>query len=101
MTALPFCIIPNERKATKQQIMLHGATNTDSTATNAYVRNGNNRLNQLRQFAYDGRYWYYQPGSAATGEKFRKVDAMDIPEPVINDMANYIGTIPEKLKERD
>ena len=46
----------------------------------AYVVWGQNHLLQKRQFAWDGRYWYYQP---TTRDPFQKVNGMDLPDNVL------------------
>ncbi len=65
-----------------------GITDRDGKgSTTAWVVWGYNHLNQRRQFAYDGRTWYYQP---TTRENFIPA-AGDIPQNVLGNMASEHG----------
>lgn len=57
-------------------------------STSAYVINAKNHLLQIRQFAFDGRYWFYQPDSKS---RFQKVNPMDLPENAVTIMADLTG----------
>jgi hypothetical protein len=65
-------------------------------STSATVIEAFNHLMQRRQFAWDGRYWFYQPSSR---EKFRKVNPMDVPDNAVNRMAEATKLTPERLRD--
>lgn len=54
----------------------------------AWVIWGHNYLHQRRQFAYDGRYWFYQPTIRSA---FQEIGAEWIPPAVVEAMAHHIG----------
>lgn len=62
-----------------------------------YVCWSHNHLLQRRQFAFDGRLWFYQPDNRS---KFRRVNPSDMPEAVWSDMANHLGITVDDLKQR-
>jgi hypothetical protein len=67
-------------------------------STTAYVVEAKNHLLQMRQFAYDGRRWFYQPDNRS---RFQEVNPRDLPEAVVAVMASFTGISAEKLRERD
>lgn len=67
---------------------------TTDGATGAYVVWGLNHLLQSRQFAFDGRYWFYQP---TTSSKFQKVNSRDLPDNVVVGMMNLTNKSREEL----
>jgi hypothetical protein len=61
----------------------------------AWVVWGFNRLMQKRQFAFEGRKWYYQPKSEAW---FIPVTATEVPLPVVGAMATESGLTVDYLR---
>jgi hypothetical protein len=78
--------------ATKQRIVVKDG---DTSSTAAYVVTGQNHLLQKRQFAFDGRKWFYQPDNRS---KFQPVNAMDVPENVVNLMHAETGITVDVLR---
>ena len=64
-------------------------------STTAYVVWGQNHLLQRRQFAWDGRQWYYQP---TTRSPFQPVNGMDVPDNVVQTMAAKTGRDVSQLR---
>lgn len=62
----------------KTRILIQDRRTKEKTGTSAYVVWGQNHLMQRRQFAFDGRHWYYQP---TTRSPFILADG-DIPDNV-------------------
>lgn len=71
------------------RIMVKGGSIT------AHVVLGLNYLNQKRNFAYDGRQWYYQPTKRSV---FQPASAPDVPLPVVRLMAEKTGRSVEDLR---
>ena len=70
---------------------------TEDGSTTGYVVWAQNHLLQRRQFAYDGRYWYYQPTAR---HKFQRIgNVEDIPANVFPIMADESGYTIEVLQE--
>jgi hypothetical protein len=61
----------------------------------ATVIDGPNRLLQKRQFAFDGRKWFYQHKK---GQPFTPVPATEIPDPVLQTMSAETGRTIEQLR---
>ena len=60
----------------------------DGGSTTGYVIWAHNHLNQRRQFAFDGRYWFYQP---TTRSSFIKVNPRDLPKNAVSAMSDHAG----------
>lgn len=57
-------------------------------SVSAYVVEAQNHLLQTRNFAYDGRFWFYQPTSRGP---FQQVNTADVPDNAVRIMAAYTG----------
>lgn len=80
--------------ASKTRILTIDPKSKEKTGTSAYVVTGQNHLLQKRQFAFDGRDWFYQP---TTRSPFQKVNPMDLPENVVETMVAHTGLSREAL----
>lgn len=73
-----------------------GYKDQDGTgSTTATVITAKNHLLQIRQFAFDGRRWFYQPD---TRSSFQVVNSRDVPETAVQLMANETGRTIEQLR---
>jgi hypothetical protein len=81
---------------TKQQrIAAIDPQTREKFSTSAYVVEAGNHLNQKRQFAFDGRYWFYQPSNR---DRFQRVSPRDLPANAVSIMANYTGITEDVLR---
>ena len=82
--------------APKIRFMTIDPATKETGSTTGYVVWSSNHLNQKRQFAFDGRFWYYQP---TTRSNFQKVGKGDLPGVAVDAMANHTGIDKAKLLE--
>jgi hypothetical protein len=76
-----------------------GYTDQDGNgSTTATVITAKNHLLQIRQFAFDGRRWFYQPDT--TG-RFRQVNPREVPKIAVLLMAEQTGRTVEQLRNPD
>lgn len=80
--------------ASKIRILTQDTQSKEKTGMIAYVVTGQNHLLQKRQFAFDGRDWFYQP---TTRSPFQKVNPNDLPENVVEAMMAHTGFDRETL----
>jgi hypothetical protein len=78
------------------QVRIAVRSDDGATTTSTWVVWALNHLNQKRQFAFDGRVWYYQP---TTSSLFQRVNSMDLPEAVWHVMSAHTGKLVSELKE--
>jgi hypothetical protein len=81
--------------SSKVRILTRDEQTKEKSNISAYVVWGFNYINQRRQFAYDGRYWFYQPDNRSA---FMRVNPRDLPQNVVDTMARETGINEETLR---
>ena len=67
-------------------------------STTAYLIEARNHLLQTRRFAFDGRYWYYQPTSTS---RFQMVNVLDLPDNAVDTMSAHTGIPKDHLNYKE
>lgn len=80
------------------RIVTRDPQSKEKGSINAYVVEAQNHLLQTRQFAWDGRDWFYQPD---TRSPFQKVNPIDLPKNAVQIMAAYTGKTEAFLRGED
>ncbi len=68
-------------------------------STTAWVVWGQNHLLQRRQFAFDGRIWFYQHKHGTKATPFEVVNSREVPANVVSLMAAESGLSEEQLRQ--